>query len=248
MHGKTVVEGRCADCVLNMLQLSGRGPGRYGYCRLRDIVLEYPWAMVCERYQYWGDRPAPGKKRLLLEKPSCPLLDYSSQKPVHVSLKPDELRERHADEVDDDIKRNVGASQTAQDFKFAPPEKQFNLMKGFLAGHNPYNYVIAVNAMHHFPIEKFPEEKQKELYDKFLDLERKNLLSDNFGIVADKISYALGFSLARINRDLFTYLENRRLKKHKKDYEENMITLCRKFALNPEIKARRGVLSLLFGR
>ena len=213
INGEIIIEGRCADCVMDLLQLSGRGPGQYGYCRLRRIVLEYPWAMVCLHYQYWGDRPEPKKPRILLERCGQPLLDYSSQKPIQVSLSPEELKARHEHEVDDDIKRNVGATFTAQDFIESSPERQYDLLGGFLCGFNPYNFVMAVNALHHFPIENFPEEKRRALWERLLSEERKADLSGDQGPIGDKLAMAAGWSMARVGRDLMGYLDSLRLKK-----------------------------------
>lgn len=248
MEGEIIIEGRCVDCVMDLLQLSGRGPGRYGYCRLRRIVLEYPWAMVCSHYQYWGERPELKKPRLLLDRSVQPLLDYSTQKPLHISLSPEELKARHGNEVDDDIRRNVGATLTAQEFINATPEKQYDLMLGFLSGFNPYNYVIAVNALHHFPIENFPEDKRRELLEKLLSEERKADLSGDPGLVADKLVIAAGWAMARLGRDLPGYLDSLRLKKHRPDYEQKLLRAALEFVRNPDLKPRGGLLSFLFGR
>jgi len=244
----TIIEGRCADCVLNLLQISGRGPGKYGYCRLRRLVLEFPWAMICQHYQYWGDRPTPGKSRLLLERPSRPLLDYSSQKPIQVSLSPGELKVRHKDEVDDDVKRNVGAALTAQEFIDAPFQRQYDLLCGFLSGFNPYNFVIAVNALHHFPVENLSPEKRDAIFERLLSEERKVAIEEGPGLIADKLVYCTAFSLARVGRDLLEYIDSLRLRKHRPGYEDKILAAARKFVQNPELKPRGGILSFLLGR
>ncbi len=247
MNGETIMEGRCADCVLDMLQLSGRGPGKYGYCRLRRLVLEYPWAMVCQHYQYWGERPTSGHPRILLERAVHPLLDYASQKAIQVSLTPEDLKMRHQKEVDDDVKRNVGATFTARDFIASSPRKQYDLLWGFLSGFNPYNFVIAVNVFHHFAIEEFPTDKQREILDKLLSTQRTTVAGDDAGIMADKLIYAAGWALARIGRELFEYLDSQRLKRHRPDYEKNLITAARQFVNNPNIKPRRSIIHFIFG-
>ena len=248
LSGQMTIEGRCADCVLDLLQLSGRGPGRFGYCRLRRIVLEHPWAMICSHYQCWEDRPTPGKPRILLERPTQPILEYSSQKPIQVSFSPDELKARHENEVDDDIKRNVGAAATAQEFVDAPTERQYDLLNGFLSGFNPYNFTIAVNALHHLPIEDFSKDKQTALLEMLLSEERKADLSGDPGIIADKLAMAAGWALARIGRDLPAYLDSLNIKKMKPDYEKRLQRAALEFVRNPNLKPRLGLFSFLFGR
>jgi hypothetical protein len=248
MEVKTIIEGRCADCIMDMLQISGRGPGKYGYCRLRKIVLEYPWAMVCQHYQYWGDRPIKGKPRILLDRTVYPLLDYADQKQIRVFITPEDLKARHLKELDDNIKRNVGACFTAQEFSGATPEKQISLLDGYLSGFNPFNFVIAVNALHNFPIEKFPEDKRNEILCKLVSTDRKADFGSDTGMLADKLVYAAGWSLARTGRDLLAYVDSLHLKKHKSEYEEKLLGAARKFINNQDIKTRPSLLGFLFGR
>ena len=247
MTGETFIEGRCADCVLDLLQISGRGPGKYGFCRLRRIVLEYPWAMICQHYQYWGDRPSPGHPRILVDRPVFPLLEYSSQKPILLSISPMELKMRHGNDPDDDIKRNVGAIFTAQEFLDADTQKQYDLLVGYLSGFNPYNFVIAVNALHHFPIETFPVEKRTALLNVLFSPERKVNLSGDPGIIADKLAYAAGCALARVGRNLFEYVDSLRLKKHRPDFQDRVMEAARTFVMNPNIKPKKNLISFLFG-
>lgn len=248
MNGDIIVEGRCADCVMDLLQLSGRGPGRYGYCRLRDIPLEHPWAMVCKHYQYWGDRPDIRHKRNLLDRPSFPLLDYSKQKPIKPSVTVEDIKERHKDEGDDNIKRNVGALETSREFIKSPVRKKTGMIWGFLNGYNPYNFVIAVNVFHHFPVEKVPEDKRMSIYEKLLDPERKADLSGDQGIVADKIVYAVGWSQARLGRDLMEYIDSLKLKKNKPEYERRLLEEALEFVRDPEKKPKSGIFGFLFGK
>ena len=244
----TVIEGRCADCVMDLLQLSGMGPGRYGYCRLRRIVLEYPWAMVCQHYQYWGDRPTPGKPRVLVDRAVHPLLDYSTQEPIQVMLTPEDLRSRHENEGDDDIKRNVGATFNSREFIESGPEKQYDLLNGYLSGYNPYNFVIAANALHHFPLETFTVEKRRSLLEKLVAPERKVKLNDGPGIVADKLAFSVGWALIRTGRDLPEYIDSLRLKKHNPDYERKLLKEILEFIRNPDIRPKRSILRFLLGR
>jgi hypothetical protein len=247
LNSETVIEGRCADCVLDLLQISGRGPGKYGFCRLRRIVLEYPWAMICQHYQYWGDRPSPGHPRILVDRPVFPLLEYSSQKPIVISISPAELKNRHGSDQDDDIRRNIGAISTAREFLDSSPPKQYDLLTGYLSGFNPYNFVIAVNALHHFPLESFPEEKRTALLDVFLSPEKKANLSGDPGMLADKLVYAAGWALARMGRNLFEYVDSLRLKKHKPDFQDRLLEAARTFVKNPNIKPKKNLISFLFG-
>lgn len=248
MNQDTVVEGRCADCVLDMLQISGRGPGKYGFCRLRRIVLKHPWAMICQHYQYWGDRPTPGHLRVLLERPALPLLEYSTQKPIHLALTPEELKARYSNESDDDIKRNIGATLSAQEFIDSSTVKQVDLMKGYLSGFNPYNFIIAANALHFFPLEDIPKDKGREILDLVLSSERKTAFPEDMGLIEDKLIYAAAWSLARINRDLMEYIDSLRLKKHKPGYRGKILEAALRFVQNPDIKPRKSILSFLFGR
>lgn len=248
MNQDTVVEGRCADCVLDMLQISGRGPGKYGFCRLRRIVLEHPWAMICQHYQYWGDRPTPGHPRVLLERAALPLLEYSTQKPIHLSLTPEELKAQHKNELDDDIKRNIGAAISAQEFINSSPMKQVELMRGYLSGFNPYNFIIVINALHFFPLENIPKEKGLEILELVLSPERKTAFPEDMGMIEDKLVYAVGWVLARIDRNLMDYIDSLRLKKHKPGYRGKILESALRFIHNPEIKPRKSILSFFFGK
>ncbi|MBN1902102.1 hypothetical protein JW926_12330 [Candidatus Sumerlaeota bacterium] len=248
MNRDMAMEGRCADCVLDMLQISGRGPGKYGFCRLRRVVLEHPWAMICAHYQYWGDRPSPGRPRVLLERAAHPLMEYSTQKPIHLALSPEEFKAQHANEQDDDIKRNIGATLTAQEFIDSSPIKQAELIKGYLTGFNPYNLIIAINALHFFFLEDIPKEKGTEILDLVLSPERKTVFAEDMGMIEDKVVYAVAWALARINRDLMEYIDSLRLKKHKPDYRLKIMEAARKFVRDPKIKPRKSLLSFFFGK
>ena len=247
MNDEQNVEGRCADCVLNLLQISSRGPGRYGYCRLRRVPLEYPWAMVCRHYQYWGDRPAPNKPRLLLERAVFPLLDYASQKPAQGGASREDLKARHAGDMDDDVKRNVGAMETAEEFLNSPLRRQAGLLCGYLSGYNPYNFVIAINALHHFPLEQLEKDRDREILEKALDPNRKADFSGDSGLVADKISSAVAWALARLGRDLPEYLDSLGIEMYDKDYEKRILAEALDFVRNPE-RQPRGFLYRLGSR
>ena len=203
--------------------------------------------MICQHYQYWGDRPSPGHPRILLDRPVSPLLEYSSQKPILFSISPTELKNRHAGDPDDDVKRNVGAIFTAMEFLDSSPQKQYDLLIGYLSGFNPYNYVIAVNALHHFPLETFPEDKRTALFTSLLSPERKVNLSGDQGMIADKLVYAAGWALARAGRNLFEYVDSLRLKKHKPEFQEGLLEAARTFVMNPNIKPKKNLISFLFG-